>query len=132
MGQIGDPRAVQPLTLSLKDYNSNVKTTAAETLKKQFNIQSQTRNERLFEYTTNSYQNPTSELCPKCSTPNLSNTNFCTKCGTTLKGKKVNSNKMRKVTFQELDYIEKLHGLKEEGILTEEEFKMKKRSILKM
>lgn len=133
LGQIGDQRAIEPLNKALQDKNSNVRSTAAKTLNKKFNVQRQRTSGMYSKTTTHSTSETT--VCPKCSSLNLAGTNFCTKCGTTLPGKAFSPHqkvRVKKVTLENLEYIEKLYELKEGGIITDEEFQIKKKSILKM
>jgi len=50
----------------------------------------------------------------------------------TLLEEKINSSIVNKSQFSELDELEKLATLKEKGIITEEEFNIKKKSILRL
>jgi HEAT repeat protein len=133
LGEIGDPRAIEALNKALHDNNSNVRVVAAETLAKKFNTHHQKPSGMGFNNSTSSTQNVM--LCPHCSTPILPDTNFCTNCGTSLQGKPSPSSKKvrkRKVTMDDLEYLEKLYDLKESGIITNEEFESKKKTILNM
>ncbi|MCE5214423.1 MAG: HEAT repeat domain-containing protein [Methanobacterium sp.] len=160
LGQLGQPQAVDPITRLLKDRNSRVRYTAQKTLKNQFHlekrpltqkrknkrftqpniketeiyytkIQSNTQGKNLFcpscSYPIRKEDNFCQQCgtnikkCPKCSYPLQTDAKFCTKCGSTLK---------LELSMKDLERLQKLHDLKNKCILTEEEFKAKKRDIL--
>ncbi len=97
-------------------------------------------------------------VCPKCTKPNDLNSKFCQECGIPLQ-KIVNKEKIIKtskksplpkprslkprrrseehtttktIDINDLEYLEKLAGLRDKSIISDEEFEKKKKDILKL
>jgi len=81
------------------------------------------------------------QYCPNCSATLPNNVNFCTECGNPVEQNQYlnESNQTPKEQSQtenneydQLQYLEKLAGLRDKGIISDEEFEKKKKDILKI
>jgi predicted amidophosphoribosyltransferase len=70
--------------------------------------------------------------CPKCSASLPAGSKFCTECGTPLEQNPVKKEQNSADEFDQLGYLEKLAGLRDKGIISNEEFEKKKKDILKL
>lgn len=82
------------------------------------------------------------KYCPNCSAALPHNVRFCTKCGNPVEQKpraehdSVQTTNVEEKTgydeIEQLEYLEKLAGLRDKGIISDEEFEKKKKDILKI
>lgn len=78
--------------------------------------------------------------CQQCSALIPNNVNFCTECGSPIEhNNDQTSNQSPKIQdetynneLEKLEYLEKLAGLRDKAIITDEEFEKKKKDILKL
>jgi len=78
--------------------------------------------------------------CTRCGAKLPNNANFCTECGSHIEHRKpvqvpertIIEKKPTHDELEELEYLEKLADLRDKGIISDEEFKKKKKDILKL
>jgi predicted amidophosphoribosyltransferase len=79
--------------------------------------------------------------CPHCSAKIPNNVKFCTDCGSSIEYNEpspivdpnsINHDKTVDNELEQLEYLEKLASLRDKGIISDEEFEMKKKDILKI
>lgn len=82
-----------------------------------------------------------SNYCPKCSAQIPKNVKFCTECGSPIEHNEpatitdqnhIIQDKPNLDEIEQLEYLEKLAGLRDKGIISDEEFEKKKKDILKL
>ena len=85
--------------------------------------------------------NQRNNYCPHCSAQIPNNVKFCTECGSPIEYNEtatitdpnhVIQDKPSYDEIEQLEYLEKLAGLRDKGIISDEEFEKKKKDILKL